>query len=148
MSPLWLTLTSLLSILLGAGGVLAWVKFFRSEAHVADAGIVDTIASAKLKEAQATEVIAEAFTNTLSSVRQLAEDRAKENTALRIDLSEAQKEIVGLKTDVDGLRRQLGDVLHFLSDRGEHGEWDEQALDAARQHAPAFPAWPPAPPGP
>ncbi len=107
MSPLWLTLTSLLSILLGAGGVLAWVKFFRSEAHVADAGIVDTIASAKLKEAQATEVIAEAFTNTLSSVRQLAEDRAKENTALRIDLSEAQKEIVGLKTDVDGLRRQL-----------------------------------------
>lgn len=146
MSPLWTTVVALASLLVGGGGVLAWVKFFRTETHVADAGIVDTIASAKLKEAQATEVIAEAFTNTLASVRQLAEDRAKENAALRVDVGEAQKEIAGLKADVARLAALLNELRHFLSDRGEHGEWDERALDTARQQDPDFPAWPPAPP--
>ena len=145
MSPAWAAVTAVLGLVVGSGGVLAWLKFFRSEVKTADAGVIDTLASAKLKDAQASEVIAEAFTNTLSAVRGLAEDRAKENVELREDLGAAQKEIVGLKVDVAALRDRLETVLHYLSPRGEHGEWDEKTLELARETDPEHPAWPPPP---
>lgn len=146
--PVWLTITlPIATLALGTGGALAWVRYFRTEVAAADATTLDTLASAKLKDAQATEVIAQAFTETLGQVRQLAEDRAKENLALREDVAEAQKKIAGLELDVSSLRRALEELRHFMSDRGEHGEWDERAHAAARHHDPKFPLWPP-PPGP
>lgn len=145
MSPAWAAATAVLGLVLGSGGVLAWLKFFRTETRTADAGVIDTLASAKLKDAQATEVIAQAFTETLGQVRQLAEDRAKENVSLRVDLGEAEKKIDGLELDVSMLKRALEDLRHYLSPRGEHGSWDAAALGAARQADPEFPAWPPAP---
>ena len=144
--PTWLSIAlPIVTLVLGTGGALAWVRYFRSEAPAADAGVIDTLASAKLKEAQATEVIAEAFTNTLGQVRQLAEDRAKENLALREDLGEAQKRISGLEVEVGDVRRLLEDLRHFLSPRGDHGDWDERAHATARLHDPSFPLWPPPP---
>lgn len=146
--PTWLSvLLPLATLLVGAGGVLAWVRYFRSEAPTADASVVDTLASAKLKEAQATEVIAEAFTNTLASVRQLAEDRANEIRDLRIGKEESDKRIDELEADVTLLKGALDDLRHHLSPRGEHGEWDEKAHQAALLTDPDFPVWP-SPPAP
>lgn len=145
MSPAWAAATAVAGLVLGSGGVLAWLKFFRTETRTADAGVIDTLASAKLKDAQATEVIAQAFTETLASVRQLAEDRAKENAELRHDLAEAEKKIDGLELDMSMLKRSLADLRHYLSPRGEHGEWDERTLAVAREADPEHPAWPPAP---
>lgn len=145
MSPGWAAFAAVLGALVGAGGILAWIKFFRSEVRTADAGVIDTLASAKLKDAQASEVIAEAFTNTLSAVRGLAEDRAKENVELRTDLSRAEKKIEGLEADVSILKGALADLRHFLSPRGDHGEWDQQAHAAAIRSDPSFPLWPPPP---
>lgn len=147
MSPAWAALTAVLGLVLGSGGVLAWLRYFRTETRTADAGVVDTLASAKLKDAQATETIAKAFTDTLASVRQLAEDRAAEIRELRLDNETSDKRIDELEADVSMLKGALADLRHHLSPRGEHGVWDEQAHAAARLSDPSFPVWP-APPGP
>src|SRR3546814_797808 len=146
-SPAWAALTAVLGLVLGSGGVLAWLRYFRTETRTADAGVVDTLASARLKDAQATETIAKAFTDTLASVRQLAEDRAAEIRELRLDNETSDKRIDELEADVSMLKGALADLRHHLSPRGEHGVWAEQAHAAARLSAPSFPVWP-APPGP
>lgn len=145
--PTWLTVAlPIATLLLGSGGVLAWFKYVRTEAPTADAGVVDTLASAKLKDAQATETIAKAFTDTLASVRQLAEDRAAEIRDLREENEASDKRIDELEIDVRNLRADLEDLRHHMSPRGEHGTWDAASLKAARETDPDFPTWPP-PPG-
>lgn len=128
-------ISALIAALFGSGGVLAFVKFFRTEAPQGDASTANTLADAKLKEAQATQTIAEAFTSTLGQVRQLAEDRAKENAALKSDLSTAEGRI-------DDLEERVEAIEHFYSPRGAHGSWDEATQREVRKDNPEWPEWP------
>lgn len=141
--PIWATaVLSFATLLLGGGGILAWLRYFRTEEKQGEADVISTMADARLKEAQATETIAEAFTNTLAQVRQLAEDRKDENDRLRGDLEETRDTVDTHEGRIKRLAESLATLWHYFSERGEHGRWDQDTVARVRIDDPD---WPPPP---
>lgn len=140
--PVWLQIaTAISTIVFGsvAVGILAWVKFFRTEAPLSDAQVREIEANVKVKEAQAAETVGTVLQNALSTVSDLAERRRLEITALEVRVDGHEELIHELKDD-------QRDRTHYYSPRGSHGQWDLDRVTEAAADGRPIPPPPPYPP--
>lgn len=143
MSPEAVTsLIALGTFIMGGGGVIAYLKFYKNEVPQSEATVESTKAQAQLTMAQANQVNAQAestaaatLTAALGIMKDLANETSNENKLLRQDLNSAEDRIDSLEDRIDSLE-------HHYGPRGPHGDWDLRALLKLRAEDPDYPIYP------